>query len=348
MGKLLSVIIPTYNMETYLPRCLGSFVSIKKELDDLQIIVVNDGSKDASSKIAHEYEAKYPNAIVVIDKENGNYGSCVNVGLKYVQGKYVKVVDADDWVDSKELEKLLVQLQYCDSDMVVTPYQKVYENSDEIQRCPLPLNFDEREQDINDFFSTDYFSFLPMHMISYKTSILRTINYQQTEGISYTDSEWIFKPIFHVKTVQMVDADVYRYLLGREGQTMDPKVILRSLNQELIVLKSQLEYRKNNIRNIVSTNVKKYVDFTICRKSILIYTQMLLKASNSEFDASVVERMESMMKELAPELYDKMAYFDARCIIVRYWRKNKKLAPPFFRNILCLGLNLVKLVKISR
>lgn len=348
MGKLLSVIIPTYNMETYLPRCLGSFVSIKKELDDLQIIVVNDGSKDASSKIAHEYEAKYPNAIVVIDKENGNYGSCVNVGLKYVQGKYVKIVDADDWVDSKELEKLLVQLQCCDSDMVITPYQKVYESSDKIQVCSLPLNFDMKEQGINDFFSTDYFSLLQMHMISYKTSILRAINYHQTEGISYTDSEWTFKPIFHVKTVQMVDANVYRYLLGREGQTMDPKVILRSLNQELIVFKSQLDYRKNNYENIESINVKKYVDFTICRKSILIYTQMLLKASNSEFDASIVDRMESMMKELAPELYDKMAYFDARCVVVRYWRKNKKLVPPFFRTILCLGLNLVKLVKNSR
>lgn len=96
--KLLTIIIPTYNMQEYLHRCLDSLLVRADLMDRLEVLVVNDGSKDNSSAIAHEYEAKYSQTIRVIDKENGNYGSCVNRGLVEAQGKYIKVLDADDWL----------------------------------------------------------------------------------------------------------------------------------------------------------------------------------------------------------------------------------------------------------
>ena len=103
--KILSIIIPTYNMEKYLPKCLDSLISAKEVLCKMEILIINDGSKDASSRIAHEYQSRYPDSIIVIDKENGNYGSCVNRGLKEATGKYIKVLDADDWFLTQNLKR---------------------------------------------------------------------------------------------------------------------------------------------------------------------------------------------------------------------------------------------------
>ena len=109
--KVLSVIVPSYNMEAYLPRCLGSLVVDDKALlQKLDVIVVNDGSKDRTSEIAHEFESKYPGVFRVIDKTNGHYGSCINAALPVAEGEYVKVLDADDSVDTNEFEKLLLAI----------------------------------------------------------------------------------------------------------------------------------------------------------------------------------------------------------------------------------------------
>ena len=106
MEKLLTLIIPTYNMEKYLRTCLGSLI-IGEWQELLEVLVINDGSKDSSSAIAHEYANKHPESFHVIDKENGNYGSCVNRGLKEATGKYVKVLDADDSFDTANFENYL-------------------------------------------------------------------------------------------------------------------------------------------------------------------------------------------------------------------------------------------------
>ncbi len=97
--RLLSVIIPSYNTEIYLARCLDSLLYHSDILKQLDIIVVNDGSKDHTSEIAQEYQAKFPDTITVINKENGGHGSTINAGIKVAQGKYLKVLDSDDWVN---------------------------------------------------------------------------------------------------------------------------------------------------------------------------------------------------------------------------------------------------------
>ena len=126
MQKLLTIVIPTYNMQDYLHRCLDSLVLKDEQLmSQLEVLVINDGSKDNSSAIGHEYETKFPNTFRVIDKENGNYGSCVNRGLKEATGKYIKVLDADDWFDTDEFVKYLAELLKVDADLVLTDYSIV-------------------------------------------------------------------------------------------------------------------------------------------------------------------------------------------------------------------------------
>ena len=131
MQKLLTIIVPTYNMQDYLRHCLDSLIVSNEWLDLLEVLVINDGSKDKSSEIGHEFEMLYPNTFVVIDKENGNYGSCINQGLEIATGKYVKVLDADDSFDTANFEDYLRYLGSVDVDMVLTPYTIVDETDSE-------------------------------------------------------------------------------------------------------------------------------------------------------------------------------------------------------------------------
>ena len=122
MEKILTIVIPTYNMQDYLHRCLDSLIVPEEQMQRLEVLVVNDGSKDNSSAIAHEYQDNYPDTFRVIDKENGNYGSCVNRGLKEASGKYIKILDADDWFDPGAFNQLIIKLQSVDIDVVLTNY----------------------------------------------------------------------------------------------------------------------------------------------------------------------------------------------------------------------------------
>ena len=143
--KILSIIVPSYNMEAYLPKCLGSLIIDDKELlQELDVIVVNDGSKDRTSELAHEFAANYPGVFRVIDKPNGHYGSCINAALPLVAGVFVKVLDADDWLDTEVLKSFLRTLLTSESsnekvDLFLTDFNYRYSETNTIQRFTINL-----------------------------------------------------------------------------------------------------------------------------------------------------------------------------------------------------------------
>lgn len=227
--KLLSIIVPSYNMEAYLPKCLGSLIVDDKELlQRLDVIVVNDGSKDRTSEIAHEFEAKYPGVFRVVDKENGNYGSCINAALSMVTGEFVKVLDADDWFSKENLAKYLLVLEgfgISSPDLIITDYDIVDEKKGvqehySYQFCP------DSEFDILDFVNAK--AYVPMHAYTYRTNVLKSMRYRQLEGVSYTDTEWVLLPLSNVSKIRYVPLLIYHYLQGREGQTMEINKIVES------------------------------------------------------------------------------------------------------------------------
>ena len=128
MEKILSIIIPTYNMAALLPRCLDSLTA-SGVLDDLDILVVNDGSTDSSRAVAYSYAERYPQSIKVVDKKNGNYGSTINAALPLAVGEYVKVLDSDDWFDSQALAKYVAELKSLEQgvDVSVTHFLMIHE-----------------------------------------------------------------------------------------------------------------------------------------------------------------------------------------------------------------------------
>lgn len=241
MKKLLSIIIPTYNMEALLDQCLTSLILPDKEKrSKLDVIVVIDCATDRSSEIAHGYESRYPETFRVLDKKNGNYGSCVNAALPLARiggGKYVRILDADDSYYTENLSDYLDLLERVDADLILSPCYVVNAEGTVTEKRTFSLPTD-KEFLISDIPLSAY---IGMHSIAYRSSIFEEFDYHQTEGISYTDAEWAVAPMQRVRTVRYFDRPVYRYLVGRDGQTMDHLTILRKLGDEEQSLFAQLK-----------------------------------------------------------------------------------------------------------
>lgn len=262
MNKILTIIIPTYNMEKYLRRCLDSLIIDEEGMKQLEVLVINDGSKDSSSEIAHEYQDKYPDTYRVIDKENGNYGSCINRGLKEATGKYVKVLDADDWFDNKSLRYFVSKLLTCDVDLILS--NCVIMSNDKPHGGFFIRNI--RSEKILEFKEISKTSVsIQMHCVCYRLSMLREINYQQSVGVSYTDQQWVCLPLSAVKTLIFIDLDLYKYMVDREGQTMDRNVINKKFADEVTMISQMIKWSEQTPHPICNDEyIRKKVEWHTC------------------------------------------------------------------------------------
>ena len=317
--KVLTVVVPTYNMEKYLRRCLDSLIVSDEQMQMLEVLVINDGSKDTSSQIAHEYQDRYPQTFRVIDKENGNYGSCVNRGLKEATGKYIKILDADDWFDNANFKKYLDTVKDLDVDLVlndrvtVNAEGKITMNDN----APFPRN------KVFNFFPSH--TGLAMHRVCYKTENLRNIGYRQTEGISYTDTQWVFYPMTTVKTSWYVPLTIYNYLVGREGQTMNPKVRKKSLSQHFVIFDGMISTYMNGD---YPDDVKEWMKSTIFSLMNIIYKETIMKFRD-EKNAPLIEfdnRLKENYKEFYEESSEKIVISNKlKYKYVKEWRATGKI-----------------------
>lgn len=299
MLKLLTIIIPTYNMQNFLHRCLDSLIVPLKLLEQVEVLVVNDGSKDNSSAIGHEYESRYPDTFRVIDKENGNYGSCVNRGLAEAHGKYIKVLDADDWFDTEAFVTYLGFLEDTDVDMVLTPYNIVDAKTGETSASYHP-NLEEGKVYRFSDCSYDDVGVYMMHAVTYRVAFLRSISYTQTEGISYTDTEWTYNPLYAVETMAFCNCNVYQYLVGREGQTMDPKVMVKTINHHEIITKSLIHgLQQNHPEGFGKLTVERQVLYLLK----MIYRIRLVQQDADAFDAKAMSIFDQYIKDQRPDMY---------------------------------------------
>jgi glycosyltransferase involved in cell wall biosynthesis len=294
--KVLSIIIPMYNMENYIGKCLQSLLDIPTEcLESIDIIVVNDGSKDQSLRIATSYQKKYPEVIRVIDKENGNYGSCINAGLAKALGTYVKVLDSDDYFSSVGLSAILEKISSIPvMDMIITDFDIINTNDEITNHVSFHLK-KEKCLLFNDIWKK--ISDIQMHAIIYRTELFKEINYHQTEGISYTDQEWCYYPMVKIQTVYYVNNVLYKYLLGREGQTMSENVLKKKISNLEIVANKMLKHFSLLDKNKLSRE-----RYLLLRKRILvrykdIYRLYLIGFKKEEFDAKAFDELDSFVKQ---------------------------------------------------
>lgn len=316
MEKILTIIIPTYNMEKYLDRCLTSMIIDDVELlKRLEVLVVIDGAKDRSSEIAHTYADKYPDTFVVIDKENGNYGSCVNRGLKEANGKYVKVVDADDWVMTKALQKILVFLSKHDYDLVLNDNYIVNEKGDVTDIFTiLPHLKKGQSYSLHQLHGEPALS-MKMHTIIYKTENIRALNYVQSEGVSYTDQEWMFIPMTNVKKIFYHEAILYMYLVGREGQTIAPDVLARTMKQYIGVYEKAF---RTYAQWEGDDDAREYLKDRLASQAQLIYRRCLCEYEN--IDLKMLVQLDDIIRQCSPDVYRRMnKYHYLKIVFFIFW-----------------------------
>lgn len=327
-NKILSVAIPTYNMERYLGRCLDSLVAVR-QIDALEIIVVNDGSTDRSSEIAHRYEKVHPGSLTVVDKPNGNYGSCVNAALKIASGKYFRVLDADDWVDTQGLGLLLDRLREATADVVVTHFSKEFTHKHKsvlvgtaFRRFGETLQFDS-EALAGITIATDFV----MHKLTYRTDLLRATGFRQTEGISYTDTEYVYYPLMSAGSIVFFDICLYRYFIGREGQSISIPSRIKHTDDMLVILKRIMdspsgESEKSGFRGQVRLKL-------LCAFLASYYWSVLVIQKLTPENNENLRSLDNALKAWDRELYQEL---DAvRCLGVKYirhWRRTGKAAIP--------------------
>jgi len=267
-------------MEKYLRKCLDSLIiEDKEQFGQLEVLVINDGSKDSSSAIAHEYQDGYPNVFRVIDKENGNYGSCVNCGLKEATGKFFRLLDADDWFDNDQLKQFIQMLRDVSSDIVITGYTKVEKGKSNHIHSHLVEYNSVYEVDNCDAAKLKLKELLVMHAMTYRTSLIRDIGLKLQTEISYTDIEYCYFPMSKAQTIVFLDLNLYQYSIGREGQTMQRENIIRDidhLNKVAIrviddfICKSDFGiYRKEALIEIITNPIYQiYVVFLVYSKRV--------------------------------------------------------------------------------
>ena len=219
--KVLSLIVPSYNSEKFLDKCILSFCD-KTVLDALDIIIVNDGSTDATLDIAKQYCQKYPGSIRLISQENKGHGGALNTGFSAAVGKYLKPIDADDWIETQNLPALIDCLRNCESDVVLTHYRMVDISDDSItdmksypEKYGQAITIADLMLQWRNFYQATTF-----HGIAYHTAFYQKHNNALTEHVFYEDNEYATIPFCYAQTITPLDLCLYDYRVGDVNQSI--------------------------------------------------------------------------------------------------------------------------------
>ena len=300
--KYLSVAIPCYNSQDYMAKAIESCLILK---DDIEVIIVDDGSKDNTAHIGDEYVSKYPDTIKCIHQENGGHGEAVNTGLKNATGVYFKVLDSDDWFDQSSLVKVVETLkdlynhnEMVDMMIVNYVYEKPSENKTSVIKYTNALQQNRifRWYDVKHFYPQQN---LLMHSVIYRTQLLRNCNLQLPKHTFYVDNLFVYQPLPYVNTLYYLDIDLYRYFIGREDQSVNEKVMISRIDQQIKVNKMMID--SCNVMNLKSRKLRNYTIKYLTM--ITTVSTVLLIRSGTEENLAKKDELWAYLKQENLELY---------------------------------------------
>ena len=259
--KLLSVAIPCYNSEPYMEHCIQTLLTGGEEVE---IIIVDDGStRDRTPEIADEYARKYPTICKAVHQENGGHGEAVNTGLKNATGIFFKVVDSDDWVNEEAYAKVLETLRRFvyggeTLDMLVSNF--VYEKEGAKRKKVMSYHTAFPKDKVFGWSDVKFFmkgQYILMHSVIYRTALLLQCGLQLPKHTFYVDNIFVYQPLPHVKHMYYLDVNFYRYYIGREDQSVNEKVMIGRIDQQLLVTKLMLGYY--DVTKIANRKLRHYM-----------------------------------------------------------------------------------------
>ena len=304
--KLISFVVPCYNSQEYMRHCIDTLLPGG---DQVEILIVNDGSSDNTAAIADEYEKKYPNICRAIHQENKGHGGAVNTGIKNATGIYLKVVDSDDWVNEEAYKQILKTLEELTRgpktlDMLISNF--VYEKQGASRKKVMQYR---RCLPVNEIFGWDSVhmskgKYLLMHSIIYRTKLLHECGLELPKHTFYVDNLFAFEPLPFVKNMYYLDVNFYRYFIGRDDQSVNEKVMIGRVDQQIKVNKLMVDYlTTTKITNRKTYNyMVKYLDIITTVSSI-----MLIRARTEE----AIEKKEELwayIHQKNPKVFLRLRY----------------------------------------
>ncbi|MGN8244945.1 glycosyltransferase family 2 protein [Cellulomonas soli] len=302
---LLTVIVPAYNSQDYLERCLDTLVGAGTRLE---VVVVDDGSTDGTAALAGVYAQRHPGVVRVVSKPNGGHGSAINAGLVHARGRYVKIVDSDDWVDRAALDEVLRTLARfvadgTDVDLLVSNF--VYEKDGKRTKVAVRYANALPRRQVTTWARTRKFrkgQYLLMHALIYRTDVLRACGLRLPEHTFYVDNLYAFVPLAHVRTLYYLDVDLYRYFIGRDDQSVHEAVMLRRLDQQLRVNRLMLEHLQE--ADVTDAHLHRYL--VHYAEIICAVSSILLVRSGTAEALRERDRLWADLREQDPWLYRKV------------------------------------------
>ncbi|MCI8282839.1 MAG: glycosyltransferase [Lachnospiraceae bacterium] len=280
--KLLSIAIPCYNSQDYMEHCIESLLPGG---EDVEILIVDDGSMDATPEIADQYAKKYPSIVKAIHQKNGGHGEAVNAGIRNATGLFFKVVDSDDWVNEEAYQKILETLRTLSGgqnalDMLISNF--VYEKEGVKRKKVMHYRSILPKDQLFGWEEAKHFKkgrYILMHSVIYRTQLLRECGLKLPEHTFYVDNIFVYFPLPYVKTMYYLDVDFYRYFIGREDQSVNEAVMIRRIDQQIKVNKLMVE--AVDLWKLPNKKLRKYM-FNYLEIITVISTIMCIRSGTEE------------------------------------------------------------------
>ncbi len=298
--KLLTIVVPAYNVEEYLKKCVDSVIATAHAAD-LEVIIVDDGSTDMTPQIADAYAEANPGIVRVIHKVNGGHGSAINTGIRAATGLYLRVLDGDDWVEVEALDALAEKLRTADEDVIVTRYTMIEDATERVMPedaydifhhidCDKPYTFGEIAE----------LPYIRIHQLNYRTSLLQEHEITIDEKCFYVDVEFALFPMPFVRTLRFYDLPVYRYRIGRPKQSMSIGRMQKYVADHSHVLDRIFDFYDRVLNEDTSNALLRYLEYELAR---LVVTQTRIWLSfppAKEYKQKIRELGERVKKDYPP------------------------------------------------
>lgn len=307
--KLLTFAVPCYNSAAYMSHCIDTLLTAG---DEVEIILIDDGSTDDTPAIADRYAQEHPDIIRVIHQPNGGHGEGVNQGIRNAAGVYYKVVDSDDWVDTDDLQKVLSTLREWVNkgtliDLLICNY--VYEHVEDHTHHTIrytnvfPENTVFGWGDVGRWRPSQY---LLMHSVFYRTQLLRDCGLELPKHTFYVDNIFVYQPLPYVKTIYYMDLDFYRYFIGRQDQSVNEQVMVRRVDQQLRVTRIMLKCF--DVRSLRQSNHKLYRYMCRYLSMMMTISSIFLIISGTEENLKKKDELWEYLRGIDEHLYHKLKY----------------------------------------
>ena len=305
--KLLTITVPCYNSENNMKKCVDSLL---EGGDNVEILIVDDGSSDKTAQIADEYAEKFPTIVRAIHQENGGHGEAVNTGLRNATGIFFKVVDSDDWVNKEAYLKILSTLEHLlggdkSLDMLISNF--VYEKQGASRKKVMQYR---RCFPVEEMFGWEQIRHMPkgkyllMHSMIYRTRLLKDCGLKLPKHTFYVDNLFAFEPLPFVKNMYYLDVNFYRYFIGREDQSVHESVMIKRIDQQLRVNRLMVEaYTRYDLRQKeINKYMISYLDI------ITTVSSMMLIRSGTEDAMKKKKELWEFIRCEDRRLYRKLRY----------------------------------------